>query len=123
MSDEDKEMLNEVAAIINSKMKVGCSGCHYCMPCPQGVDIPTAFSCYNKMFLEKKKNSVRREYFQVTSFKKDRSDMTKCIGCGKCERHCPQHIDIRKELKNAEKALLPAPVKLIMSIANNIANH
>ena len=92
------------------------------MPCPQGVDIPTTFSCYNKMFLERK-NSVRREYFQVTSFKKERSDMTRCIGCGKCERHCPQHIESRKQLKNAEKALLPAPVKLIFTIANKIANH
>ncbi|HAM68214.1 MAG TPA: aldo/keto reductase [Ruminococcus sp.] len=122
-TEDERKLIREVRSAIRKSAKVGCTGCSYCMPCPQGVDIPTAFSCYNKMFLEKKKNSVRREYFQVTSFKKDRSDMTKCIGCGKCERHCPQHIEIRKELKNAEKALLPAPVKLIMSIANKIANH
>ncbi|HAG12842.1 MAG TPA: aldo/keto reductase, partial [Ruminococcus sp.] len=61
-------------------------------------------------------------YFQVTSFKKERSDMTQCIGCGKCESHCPQHIAIRKELKNAEKVLMPAPVKLIFTVANKIAN-
>lgn len=121
-TEQDRALIRQVRDAIRAAAKVGCTGCGYCMPCPQGVDIPTAFSCYNKMFLEKK-NSVRREYFQVTSFKKERSDMTRCIGCGKCERHCPQHIEIRKQLKNAEKALLPAPVKLIFTIANKIANH
>ena len=121
-TEQDRALIRKVRAAIRAAAKVGCTGCGYCMPCPQGVDIPTTFSCYNKMFLEKK-NSVRREYFQVTSFKKERSDMTRCIGCGKCERHCPQHIEIRKQLKNAEKALLPAPVKLIFTIANKIANH
>ena len=121
-TEQDRALIREVRDAIRAAAKVGCTGCGYCMPCPQGVDIPTTFSCYNKMFLEKK-NSVRREYFQVTSFKKERSDMTRCIGCGKCERHCPQHIEIRKQLKNAEKALLPAPVKLIFTIANKIANH
>lgn len=118
---QDHALIRKVRDAIRRAAKVGCTGCGYCMPCPHGVDIPTTFNCYNKMFLEKK-NSVRREYSQVSSFKKKRSDMTQCIGCGKCERHCPQHIEIRKELKNAEKALLPAPVKLIFTIANKIAN-
>lgn len=118
---QDHALIRQVRDAIRRAAKVGCTGCGYCMPCPHGVDIPTAFGCYNKMFLERK-NSVRREYFQVTSFKKDRSDMTQCVGCGKCERHCPQHIEIRRELKNAEKALLPAPVKLIFTVANRIAN-
>ena len=121
-TEADHALIRKLRDAIRAAAKVGCTGCGYCMPCPRGVDIPTAFGCYNKMFLEKK-NSVRREYFQVTAFKKDRSDMTQCIGCGKCERHCPQHIAIRRELKNAEKALLPAPVKLIFTVANKFANH
>ena len=120
-SKADHALIRQVRDAIRQAAKVGCTGCGYCMPCPQGVDIPTTFSCYNKMYLERK-NAARREYFQVTSFKTERSDMTKCIGCGKCERHCPQHIEIRRELKNAEKALLPAPVKLIFTVANRIAN-
>jgi len=111
-----------VKGYIRKAQKVGCTGCRYCMPCPQGVDIPAAFNSYNRLFLERK-TSVIREYFQVTSFKKERSDMTRCIQCGKCERHCPQHIQIRAELKNAEKALMPAPVKLIMKVVNYIANR
>lgn len=120
-SPADHALIRQVRQAIRQAAKVGCTGCGYCMPCPQGVDIPTTFSCYNKMYLERK-NAARREYFQVTSFKKDSSAMTGCIGCGKCEQHCPQHIEIRKELKNAEKALMPPPVKLIFAVASRIAN-
>lgn len=91
----DFALISRVRDIINSYAKVGCTGYRYCMPCPKGVDIPAAFSCYNRTLLEKK-NSVRIQYIQITSFKKDRSDMTKCIECGKFERHCPQHIEIRR---------------------------
>ena len=122
MSDAEHEIIRKVKGYIRKAQKVGCTGCRYCMPCPQGVDIPAAFNSYNRLFLERK-TSVIREYFQVTSFKKERSDMTRCIQCGKCERHCPQHIQIRAELKNAEKALMPAPVKLIMKAVNYIANR
>lgn len=120
-TEKDFALIGQVKDIINKYAKVGCTGCRYCMPCPCGVDIPAAFNCYNRMFLEKK-NSVRLQYIQITSFKKDRSDMTKCIGCGKCEKHCPQHIEIRRELKNAKKALLPSPVMLLSKIVNAIAN-
>ncbi|MBQ8921313.1 MAG: aldo/keto reductase [Oscillospiraceae bacterium] len=121
LSAEDKALIKKIRNEIQKHAKVGCTGCRYCMPCPHGVDIPAAFSCYNKAFLEKK-NAARREYFQVTSFKKDRSDMTRCIGCGRCERHCPQHIQIRKELKRAQKVLLPLPVRAVVAVANKVAN-
>lgn len=121
LTERELALIGRVRDVINSYAKVGCTGCRYCMPCPKGVDIPAAFSCYNRTALEKK-NSVRMQYIQITSFKKDRSDMTRCIGCGKCEKHCPQHIEIRKELKNARKALLPAPIMLLSNIVNKFAN-
>ena len=108
MSDEDKEMLNEVAAIINSKMKVGCSGCHYCMPCPQGVDIPGTFSAYNRCWSEGKA-AGRREYLMTTAMRKNSTSASQCVECGKCEQHCPQHIQIPQELKNARR-MLETPV-------------
>lgn len=120
-TERDFALIRKIRDAISRYAKVGCTGCRYCMPCPKGVDIPVAFNCYNRMFLEKK-NSVRLQYIQITSFKKNRSDMTKCVGCGKCERHCPQHIRIRDELKNARKALLPTPILLLSNIVNQFAN-
>lgn len=121
-TQEDFRLIQRVRREIRRAAKVGCTGCGYCMPCPRGVDIPAAFSCYNRTALEKKM-SVRLEYIQITSFKKDRSDMTRCIGCGKCEKHCPQHLPIRAELKKAQRVLLPAPVRWIAAAANKIVNR
>ncbi len=114
-TEEDLTLIQNIKNEINKSTKVGCTGCGYCMPCPHGVDIPNAFSCYNRMSLEGK-NSVRLEYHQITSFKKETTDATKCVRCGKCEKHCPQHIEIRKELKNAQKALQPLPFRLAFKL-------
>lgn len=100
----EEELIAQVKLEIEKNVKVGCTGCGYCMPCPKGVDIPGTFRCYNAMYSEGKK-SGRRDYLQCTAFRKDTSSASQCIGCGKCESHCPQHIEIRKELKNAAAEL------------------
>ena len=92
--------MEKVREEIRRSVKVGCTGCGYCMPFPSGVDIPGTFRCYNAMYSEKK-SSGRRDYLQCTAMRKNTSSASQCIQCGKCEQHCPQHIPIRKELKNA----------------------
>lgn len=104
LTDEDAALIEQVKQEIEQKVKVGCTGCCYCMPCPKGVDIPGAFRCYNAVYSEGKR-SGRRDYLQCTAFRKETSSASQCIGCGKCESHCPQQIEIRKELKNAAAEL------------------
>ncbi len=104
LSENDNEMLQKVAAAINSKMKVGCTACGYCMPCPAGVDIPGTFGAYNRMYAEGKLRGFQ-DYVMCTALRKDATSASKCIGCGKCEKHCPQSIEIRNELGNAVKEL------------------
>ena len=74
------------------------------MPCPRGVDIPFSFRCLNEIPIDGKKKAVK-EYWQVTGVKKVPGSASRCIGCGKCERHCPQQIPIREMLKVAAKEL------------------
>lgn len=105
-SKEDFEMIEKVKNEINANVKVNCTGCRYCMPCPKGIDIPTAFKCYNQMYTENKA-SGRMEYHQIVALQKEMSDISNCVECGKCESHCPQHIKIRKKLKEAQKELQP----------------
>ena len=110
-TEDDYKTIEEIKSEINANIKVGCTGCGYCMPCPMGVDIPATFRCYNEMYTENKK-SGRKEYFQLTAFKKDINDASRCIGCGKCEKHCPQHIKIREKLKEARGELQTPWIKL-----------
>ncbi len=110
-TQEDFDVLKQVTEEIRRLDKVGCTGCRYCMPCPKGVDIPGAFRCYNEMFIESKRQG-RIQYAQTVGLTKEPAFATQCIGCGKCEQHCPQNLPIREKLKEADKALRPLPYKL-----------
>ena len=100
----EEKMFAKAVAAINAKMKVGCTGCGYCMPCPKGVDIPGTFAAYNRRYSEGKFAGLK-EHFMCTAVRKDSTAAYNCIGCGKCEKHCPQHIEIRKMLRDASKEL------------------
>ena len=114
-SAEDRAFLQRILGIIREKEKVGCTGCRYCMPCPKGVDIPGYFSSYNLMYTESKVSGWRH-FFQAVALSAEPSFASQCVQCGKCEKHCPQAIPIREQLKKAEKALLPWPVKLAVKM-------
>lgn len=100
----DYALIEKVKAEIKKNIKVGCTGCGYCMPCPQGVDIPEVFHCYN-MITAENKSSALKEYLQVTAMRGKPTGASECIQCGKCEQHCPQSIAIRENLKAASGQL------------------
>ena len=108
----EEEMLQNVVKAIHSRLKVGCTGCGYCMPCPKGVDIPGTFSAYNRRYYDSK-HSGFFDYMMCTALRKNSTAASNCIGCGKCETHCPQHIDIREHLKNASKELEGPAYKVV----------
>ena len=97
-------MLREVVAAINAKVRVGCTGCGYCMPCPRGVDIPGTFAAWNRYHTENKFGGTW-EYVKATTLRKNSSAASNCIGCGKCEQHCPQGISIRQMLEESRRDL------------------
>jgi hypothetical protein len=115
-TDDDRATIDAIRAEINRYIKVNCTGCRYCMPCPKGVDIPQTFHCYNAMYTERK-SSARREYFQTAGLRRESALVSQCVECGKCEQHCPQNIDIRIKLKEADKALRPLPYRIATAIA------
>ena len=110
-TEEDFSLIEQVKAEINHTLKVGCTGCGYCMPCPKGVDIPGTFSAWN-MFYSQGKGAARKSYMQCTIFRHDPSSASQCVGCGKCEEHCPQRIPVRKALKEAAGDLENIPYRV-----------
>lgn len=104
LSTEDREVIKNLTDAYYSGMKVGCTGCRYCMPCPKNVDIPGTFAAYNRIGTDGRFGGLK-EYYMCTTLRKDYTGPANCVECGKCEMHCPQGIEIRKELKNARKAL------------------
>jgi len=116
LTQADNDMLQAVARAINGKMKVGCTGCGYCMPCPKQVDIPGTFAAYNRKYAENRFWAFV-EYVMCTALRKNSTAASNCIGCGKCEQHCPQHIAIRQELQNARRELEGPLYRLVRKAA------
>ena len=116
LTEQDFKLLERVKAAIKENEKVGCTGCRYCMPCPKGVDIPGTFACYNTMYTEGKSEG-RFQYAQTVGLTKEPAFATQCVGCGKCEQHCPQGIPIREKLKEADKELRPFVYKAGINVA------
>ncbi len=104
LGQAEEEMLRRVVAAINAKMKVGCTGCGYCMPCPKNVVIPGTFSAYNRRYSEGKFWGLV-DYAMCTALRQTPTSASNCVGCGLCETHCPQQISIREHLKAAAKEM------------------
>ncbi len=105
MSREETDTVSSAAETFRSLMKVPCTGCQYCMPCPQAVDIPSAFSFYNQKYLFKQGFMSRAVYLLQHGTIQGRkpSLASQCVECGLCMKHCPQGIQIPGELRKVEK--------------------
>ena len=115
-TSEDFAFIDQIIAEIKRTEKVGCTGCGYCMPCPKGIDIPGLFRGWNLMYSESR-FSGRYDYFQTVGLRKEAAFSTACIGCGKCEKHCPQNIPIREMLKKAGREVSPWYMKASILVA------
>ncbi len=107
MTPEDVKTVELVKGVMRDSLKINCSTCGYCMPCPQGVNIPECMKIYNEKFLFNQKgfiNASLMDYYQyVGGIMGSSGNAGKCNGCGKCLRKCPQKLDIIKELKKVKK--------------------
>lgn len=119
-TENDFRLVADVCDAINERMRVGCTGCGYCMPCPKGVDIPALFRCWNEMYTEGKMEG-RKEYWQTVSLRSEKAFARQCVKCGKCEAHCPQGIKIRDLIRVADRELRPLPWRIAGDVARAFA--
>ncbi len=105
MTDTEIATVDEVRDILSRKVKVGCTGCGYCMPCPAGVNIPQNFTYLNDFHRfdnPATKQTAKYVYNMLLSAEEKSSN---CVECGQCEEHCPQGIKIRDMLKEVTETL------------------
>lgn len=103
LTDDELALYEKVKKEYGRLMKVGCTGCAYCMPCPAGVDIPMCFGYYNSKHLFNSKHA-RWQYIGFASGLSGGgkpSFASLCKDCGRCEKLCPQHIPVRAKLREA----------------------
>ena len=96
------EIIEEVKQRYRQRIKVDCTACGYCMPCPNGVNIPRIFSVYNDRFIFGEK---RWSHLMYTFASNDGEQASNCIECGECEEVCPQNIAIIAALKKCHNVL------------------
>lgn len=106
LTEEDRTTISRVQQAWAGLAPVPCTGCEYCMPCPNGVQIPRIFKLYNESVMydrqERGKETYQREFAED-----QRADM--CVECGQCETLCPQRIQIIQQLKDAHAYLMGEP--------------
>jgi hypothetical protein len=116
MNPDELATMSKVAVSYKRLTKVPCTGCEYCMPCPQGVNIPNNFNIYNQYYMFGEKTKSRGMYAAMLMglMTGQRADASLCKNCGSCAKHCPQHIAIPTELKSVKKTLGGWQTKLMI---------
>lgn len=100
------KMFDDVKAVVKDAIKIPCTGCGYCMPCPAGVDIPGCFSLYNDKFIHNGLNKQTSYLFRNSGFDGGSlSYASLCKDCGLCEKKCPQSLPIRRHLKEVSNEM------------------
>ena len=120
LSDTEKNIIKDVKTIFNKNFKIPCTGCKYCMPCPKKINIPDCFEAYNNSFSLGRYYGTYQYLSSVSFLGAQPHFISDCSSCGKCESHCPQKIEIRKQLKTVHRKLGLPGMKLIRSIAMKI---
>lgn len=106
LTADELALYGEVNRILRAQAFVPCTGCGYCVPCPQGVDIPLCFSSYNDLSLTSKPRA-RVQYILRT----DGHNASRCNSCGACVKKCPQAINIPAEMARVKGAMERFPYR------------
>lgn len=112
LTEEENEMLYRAARLMEQYPTIPCNYCAYCMPCPYGIDIPTIFKYYNKCInednvptsrMDANYQKMRRQFLVGYDRAVEKlRQANHCIGCSKCMSHCPQEINIPKEIRHID---------------------
>jgi predicted aldo/keto reductase-like oxidoreductase len=122
MAGDEVKVIEKAAETFRALMKVPCTECQYCQPCPKNVNIPSTFHFYNNKYLFKQGVTSRILYLFHLGGLQERKPMLagQCVECGACVKHCPQKINIPAELKKVKKefeGIFTKPLLFLIGVA------
>jgi predicted aldo/keto reductase-like oxidoreductase len=121
LTRSELKTMDEVKAVFRSLMRIGCTGCSYCMPCPFGVNIPQCFYHYNQFHMVGSRILTRGYYgMQLMGGMGKPANASLCRNCGKCLNACPQQIQIPDELKMVSRTLDGWQTRIILGIVRRM---
>ena len=104
LTEKELELIEKVRRKYLEYGFIGCTGCRYCMPCPQGVAIPEIFAFYNRYYTKRgdqdAPKQIINEYLKTV---KPENGAKKCVKCGECEEKCPQQLPVRNLIARAAR--------------------
>lgn len=124
LTADESAIVESVRAKYLELMQVGCTGCAYCMPCPAGINIPSAFKYLNNYHMFSKMGArIQHIGFAGVRTTDGKPHWTNaCLNCGQCEKKCPQGIAIRQEFRHVQQHLEGAGAKLLAGAARAVMN-
>ncbi len=122
MTRREQAMIDRIKGEINTYVKVPCTGCGYCMPCPRGVDIPVSFQAYNTSYTDSWFAGIKA-YFMCHALRERHTGASECVKCGMCQKKCPQHIGIPKMLERVKRRMENPVYRLARWAAGRIGKY
>jgi predicted aldo/keto reductase-like oxidoreductase len=108
LSERERAVFEPVIASFRETYRIPCTGCNYCMPCPNEVNIPGCFAAYNASYSVGFVSAIQL-YITSTGVNHPEKNYSgrRCVKCGACEKKCPQHIKIMEGLEDATRRMEP----------------
>ncbi len=105
MTDAERAAIEQARVAFGRSFRVPCTGCNYCMPCPQGISIPSVFAAYNESYSLEWRTGFFQYMLSVGVATGEPRLASSCIECGACAKKCPQHIDVPARMGDVRKRL------------------
>jgi hypothetical protein len=116
LTPKELEIIEQAKEIYKRLIKVACTGCRYCMPCPHGVEIPFCFEAYNNLSMFGDKIGSQIKYLLRTNG----AYASLCQECSECEEICPQHLPISELLKDVAREFEDSRFKPLLAMMKKI---
>ncbi len=123
LTETELQIVKKVERKYRELMKVSCTGCRYCMPCPESVNIPLCFETYNNLYMSDNADETKFLYTAklggILSVG-NAEFASQCVKCGECLEKCPQHIDIPTILASVVEELEGPDLEERVAIAKQV---